>query len=74
MNTQIETADLTLAAALQYHGVKLDGFEKIGARAIFFMSPPEELIAKYDVGELMVEPVAFTSIVRRLNTAIKRAI
>lgn len=70
---QIETQDIVLAAALKVKGYRLVTIEKIGNKGIFFFSDVDEFaINDYDLGNLLVEPVAFNSAIKALTTASRR--
>lgn len=72
-NKNIETQDIVLAAALKVLGYRLDTIQKVGNKGIFFFSQVEEnVINDYDLGNLMVEPVAFNSAIKALTTASRR--
>lgn len=71
---QISTEDIVLVAAMQFHGYPLEHIEKTGSRATFHLKVDEEMLEKFDLGELMVEPNAFSAIIKRLTTSIKRAL
>lgn len=69
----IETQDIVLAAALKVLGFRLDHIEKIGNKGIFFfVDVDESTINDYDLGNLLVEPVAFNSAIKALTTASRR--
>lgn len=74
MSRSLETQDIVLAAALKVLGFKLDHIEKIGNKGIFhFADVSESAINDYDLGNLLVEPVAFNSAIKALTTASRRA-
>jgi hypothetical protein len=71
----IETQDIVLAAALKVKGYRLDHIEKVGNKGIFhFSAVDEEVVSDYDLGKLLVEPVAFNSAIKALTTASRRTI
>ncbi len=76
MSTQnIETQDIVLAASLKVLGYKLHTIEKVGNKGIFFFeSVSDEDITDYDLGNLLVEPVAFNSAIKALTTASRRIV
>ena len=75
MSKTIETQDIVLAASLKVLGYKLDHLEKVGNKGIFFFSGVDEaVINDYDLGKLLVEPVAFNSAIKALTTASRRSL
>ena len=71
----IETQDIVLAATLKVLGFKLDTIEKIGNKGIFFFADvTESVVNDYDLGNLLVEPVAFNSAIKALTTASRRTL
>lgn len=71
----IETQDIVLAAALKVLGYRLDTIEKVGNKGIFFFNEVDEsAIQDYDLGNMVVEPVAFNSAIKALTTASRRII
>jgi hypothetical protein len=64
-----------LAAALKVRGYKLNHIEKVGNKGIFFFDDVDDtVINDYDLGNLLVEPVAFNSAIKALTTASRRMI
>ena len=75
MTKNIETQDIVLAAALKVLGYRLDHLEKVGNKGIFFFSGVDETVVNdYDLGKLLVEPVAFNSAIKALTTASRRSL
>lgn len=75
MSKTIETQDIVLAASLKVLGYQLDHLEKVGNKGIFFFSNVDEAIVNdYDLGKLLVEPVAFNSAIKALTTASRRTL
>ena len=73
MKKTIDTQDIVLAAALKVKGYKLDHIEKVGNKGIFFFNDvDDEVVKDYDLGKLLVEPVAFNSAIKALTTASRR--
>lgn len=67
------TTDIVLAATLKTMGYDLDHIDKFGNKGTFFFAEVgNEVIAKYDLGQLMVEPVAFNNAIKALTTAARR--
>jgi len=72
-NKSIETQDIILAASLKVLGFKLETIEKIGNKGIFFFPEvPSQVLMDYDLGSVLVEPVAFNSAIKALTTATRR--
>lgn len=69
----IETQDIVLASTLKVLGFRLDHIEKIGNKGIFhFVGVDANIINDYDLGNLLVEPIAFNSAIKALTTASRR--
>ena len=72
-NKSIETQDIILAASLKVLGFKLETIENIGNKGIFFFPEvPSQVLMDYDLGSVLVEPVAFNSAIKALTTATRR--
>lgn len=68
-----KTTDIVLAAYLKISGCKMTEIEKHGQKGTFvFKDVPENLISTYDLGEALVEPVAFNNAIKQLTTSVKR--
>lgn len=68
-----ETQDIVLAASLKVLGYRLDTIQKVGNKGIFFFSDiPVDILTEYDLGSILVEPVAFNSAIKALTTASRR--
>jgi hypothetical protein len=76
MRTQeISTQDIVLAAALKTLGFRLVDIQKVGNKGIFnFKEVDSEVITDYDLGNLLVEPIAFNSAIKSLTTASRRLV
>jgi len=71
----VNTQDIVLAATLKVLGFNLNRIEKNGNKGTFvFDSVDEKVIEDYDLGNLLVEPVAFNSAIKALTTATRRQI
>jgi hypothetical protein len=69
----IETSDICLAASLRVYGYTLERIEKEERRGIFvFVDVDDEIVSKYNLGQLLVEPNAFHAAVKFLTMAVKR--
>jgi|GEM_PF-2511025 len=74
-NRTVNTQDIVLAATLKVLGFNLNRIEKNGNKGTFvFDSVDEKVIEDYDLGNLLVEPVAFNSAIKALTTATRRQI
>jgi hypothetical protein len=67
------TSDIVLAACLKVKGYALDRIERTGNKGTFFFANvPDDVISEYDLGNLLVEPVAFNNAIKALTTAARR--
>jgi len=68
-----KTSDIVLAAFLRLNGCAMLGIEKQGSRGTFvFDTTDDNLIQMYDLGQALVEPVAFNNMIRSLTTSVRR--
>lgn len=68
-----ETTDIVLAAALKVYGYNIINIRKLDGRGTFiFGNVPTSVINDYDLGNMLVEPVAFNTAIRALTTAARR--
>lgn len=68
-----ETSDIVLAATLKVMGTKLEKIEKQGNRGIFcFRDVDAALLMRFDLGQALVDPVAFNHAIKALTTAARR--
>lgn len=75
MKITIETQDIVLASALKVLGFRLAHIEKIGNKGIFhFSDVDQQIVNDYDLGNLLVEPIAFNSAIKSLTTASRRTL
>jgi hypothetical protein len=73
MRQNIETSDIVLAATLKVMGQKLDRIDKQGNRGTFCFSDVEDsLLQDFDLGNSLVEPIAFNNAIKALTTATRR--
>ena len=71
--TDFGTTDIVLAACLKVKGFKLVNIEKNGNKGTFFFADvPESLVSTYDLGDMLVEPIAFNNAIKALTTAARR--
>lgn len=67
------TTDIVLAASLKVLGYKLTDIEKTNNKGTFFFEGvPTDVINNYDIGKILVEPVAFNNAIKALTTAARR--
>lgn len=70
---RIETSDICLAASLRVYGYILQEILKEERRGIFvFVEVDDDIVSKYNLGQLLVEPNAFHAAVKFLTMAVKR--
>lgn len=70
---RIETHDLTLAAYLKAKGAELTTITLQGTRGTFvFEDVDQQLVAAFDTGRALIEPVIFHTMLKQLATACKR--
>lgn len=70
---RIETSDICLAASLRVYGYTLQEILKEERRGIFvFLEVDDDIVSKYNLGQLLVEPNAFHAAVKFLTMAVKR--
>jgi len=68
-----KTTDIVLAAFLRLSGCSMTGIEKQGQKGTFvFVDVDDSLITSYDLGQAMVEPVAFNNTIKQLTTSVRR--
>lgn len=72
-DTPYSTTDIILAACLKVHGCEVERIEKQGNKGTFvFLNVPEKFVADYDLGKILVEPIAFNNAIKSLTTAVRR--
>lgn len=70
---EYRTSDIILAACLKVNGYEMTSIEKQGNKGIFIFSDvSEEFILNYDLGKMLVEPVAFNNAIKQLTTSVRR--
>lgn len=73
MKITYSTQDIVLAAALKVLGFKMDRIEKTGNKGTFcFVDIDQDVLQQFDLGKLLVEPVAFNMAIKALTTATRR--
>lgn len=71
--TDYKTTDIILAACLCLHDHDMTNIEISGSKGTFcFDSVGEDFIARYDLGKILVEPVAFNNKIKQLTTSVRR--
>ncbi len=67
------TTDIVLAAALKVLGYRLMSIDKMNNKGTFFFDGvSDEVLGDYDIGKILVEPVAFNNAIKSLTTAARR--
>jgi hypothetical protein len=73
MEKNFHTTDIVLAATLKLMGYHLGHIEKNGNKGTFFFDGvSDEVVNQYDLGKLLVEPIAFNNAIKALTTATRR--
>jgi len=73
INNEYRTSDIILAACLRVNGYEMTSIEKQGNKGVFiFTDVPEEFVLNYDLGKMLVEPVAFNNAIKQLTTSVRR--
>lgn len=73
MHAEYRTTDIVLAAFLRLKGCSMRGIEKQGQKGTFvFENISDGLIRDYDLGNALVEPVAFNNAIKSLTTSVRR--
>jgi hypothetical protein len=68
-----KTTDIVLAAFLRLNGHPIAQIEKNGLKGTFvFSNIGDDLLKKYDLGQALVEPVAFNNMIKQLTTSVRR--
>lgn len=69
-----KTSDIVLAACLKVNGYELSTIEKMTMTKgnFVFTNVPQSFIKQYDLGKVLVEPVAFNNAVKQLTTSARR--
>lgn len=70
---EYKTTDIVLAAFLRLTGCQMAGIEKQGQKGTFvFNNVDDALVSSYDLGQALVEPVAFNNTIKQLTTSVRR--
>jgi hypothetical protein len=69
-----KTSDIILAACLKVQGYELDSIKKTenGKGIFIFKDVPDDYLAQYDLGKVLVEPVNFNNAIKQLTTSVRR--
>lgn len=72
---QFRTSDIILAACLKLNNYKMSSIDVVGNKGTFiFENVPQDIITQYDLGQLLVEPVAFNNTIKQLTTSVRRIV
>lgn len=72
---EYKTSDIILAAVLRLQGHALEGIECVGSKGTFcFANVNPEFVTEYDLGQVLVEPVAFNNAIKQLTTSVRRMV
>lgn len=70
---EYQTTDIILAACLCLHGIEMTRIVVNGTKGTFcFEDVSDDFIAQYDLGKILVEPVAFNNKIKQLTTSVRR--
>lgn len=73
MYVEYKTTDIVLAAFLRLKGCSMLGIEKQGQKGTFvFENVNDHLVREYDLGNGLIEPVAFNNAIKQLTTSVRR--
>lgn len=73
MASLYRTTDIVLAAYLKIIGCQMIDIEKQGQKGTFvFEGVADDLLVTYDLGQALVEPVAFNNAIKSLTTSVRR--
>jgi hypothetical protein len=70
---EYNTTDIVLAACLRLKNYNMSTIEINGNKGTFvFLDVDDEYIREYDLGKVLVEPVAFNNAIKQLTTSVRR--
>lgn len=73
MQGEYKTSDIVLASYLRLNKCQMLRIEKVGQKGTFvFSNVSDELIEAHDLGNALVEPVAFNNMIKQLTTSVRR--
>lgn len=73
MQAEYRTSDIVLASFLRLNKCQMLRIEKVGQKGTFvFSNVSDDLIEAYDLGNALVEPVAFNNAIKSLTTSVRR--
>ena len=71
--SEYKTTDIVLAASLKVLGNDVQSIEITGNKGTFvFVNIDEQQLVDYDLGKVLVEPIAFNNAIRQLTTSVRR--
>ena len=72
-NSEFRTTDIVLAASLRVKGYDMTSIERRGNKGTFiFVDVDDDFIQKFDLGNVVVEPVTFNNAIKQLTTSVRR--
>ena len=72
-NNEFRTTDIVLAASLRVKGYDMTSIERQGNKGTFiFVDVDDDFIQKFDLGNVVVEPVTFNNAIKQLTTSVRR--
>lgn len=75
MNREYRTTDIILAATLRVHAYEMISIDKQGNKGTFvFKNVDDDFLSSYDLGKILVEPVAFNNAIKHLTTSVRRMV
>lgn len=70
-----QTTDIILAACLCLNGIEMTEIIVVGSKGTFhFDEVPDGFVSNYDLGKILVEPVAFNNKIKQLTTSVRRMV
>lgn len=71
---EYKTSDIVLASCLKLNQYKLKTIviEATGKGVFVFENVDDDFLQKYNLGQVLVEPVIFNNTIRQLTTSVRR--
>lgn len=70
---EYQTTDIILAACLCLNGVEMTEIQVNGTKGTFcFGNVDDDFVSQYDLGKILVEPIAFNNKIKQLTTSVRR--
>jgi hypothetical protein len=70
---EYKTTDIVLAASLKLKGFNMLRIDVEGSKGTFvFENVDKNVLLDFDLGKILVEPVAFNNTIRQLTTSVRR--